>query len=271
MESHGLTISGASSLPSPRPVREIENAWIPLSDGTRLAAPHLAAGGRRAPTRCRPSSSTCPTASATARRERDALTHPYLAGHGYACVRVDIRGSRRFRRRAVRRVQPAGAGRRARGHRLAGGPALVQRRGRHDRHLLGRLQRAAGRGAPAAGAEGDRHAVLDRRPLSPTTSTTWAAPAQRQASAGRAIFFADMAHPPDPALVGERWRDDVAGAAARTLPLFLEHWLRAPAPRRLLEARLGLRGLCARSSARSMRSAAGPTATPTRSRACSSI
>ena len=25
--------------------------------------------------------------------ERDALTHPYVAGHGYACVRVDMRGS----------------------------------------------------------------------------------------------------------------------------------------------------------------------------------
>lgn len=25
--------------------------------------------------------------------ERDSLTHPYLAGHGYACVRVDIRGN----------------------------------------------------------------------------------------------------------------------------------------------------------------------------------
>ncbi|MCP4819876.1 MAG: CocE/NonD family hydrolase [Shimia sp.] len=25
--------------------------------------------------------------------ERDALTHPYLAGHGYACVRVDVRGT----------------------------------------------------------------------------------------------------------------------------------------------------------------------------------
>jgi hypothetical protein len=25
--------------------------------------------------------------------ERDALTHPYFAGHGYACIRVDIRGS----------------------------------------------------------------------------------------------------------------------------------------------------------------------------------
>src|SRR5262249_60840528 len=25
--------------------------------------------------------------------ERDALTHPYVAGHGYASVRVDLRGS----------------------------------------------------------------------------------------------------------------------------------------------------------------------------------
>ena len=32
------------------------------------------------------------------------------------------------------------------------GAALVQRRGRHDRHLLGRVQRPAGRGAPAAGS-----------------------------------------------------------------------------------------------------------------------
>ena len=24
---------------------------------------------------------------------RDSLTHPYLAGHGYACIRVDMRGN----------------------------------------------------------------------------------------------------------------------------------------------------------------------------------
>ena len=24
---------------------------------------------------------------------RDSMTHPYFAGHGYACVRVDLRGS----------------------------------------------------------------------------------------------------------------------------------------------------------------------------------
>jgi uncharacterized protein len=37
---------------------------------------------------------TSPTASATARLPRDAeLMHPYFAGHGYACLRVDMRGN----------------------------------------------------------------------------------------------------------------------------------------------------------------------------------
>ena len=26
-------------------------------------------------------------------RHRDSIMHPYIAGHGYACLRVDIRGS----------------------------------------------------------------------------------------------------------------------------------------------------------------------------------
>ncbi len=76
----------------PHVVREIENEWIELADGCRLAArmwlpdvsddtpvpaileylPYRKRGGTDA---------------------RDALTHPYLCGHGYACVRVDMRGN----------------------------------------------------------------------------------------------------------------------------------------------------------------------------------
>ena len=82
------------------------------------------------------------------------------------------------------------------------------------------------------------------------------------------FFFADMCHPPDPALVGDRWRamwlDRLENAAAVPRDLAA-----APAARRLLAARLGVRGLSARSSVRSTRSAAGPTATPTPFRACS--
>ncbi|MDZ4736194.1 MAG: CocE/NonD family hydrolase [Rhodospirillaceae bacterium] len=76
----------------PRRVREIENEWITLKDGTRLAAriwlPEDAAKNpvpailEYLPYRKRDGTS-----------ERDELTHPYFAGHGYACVRVDMRGS----------------------------------------------------------------------------------------------------------------------------------------------------------------------------------
>ncbi len=75
-----------------RTVREIENAWIPLKDGTRLAAriwlPDDAEKGpvpgilEYVPYRKRDGTA-----------QRDALVHPHFAAHGFASVRVDIRGS----------------------------------------------------------------------------------------------------------------------------------------------------------------------------------
>ena len=86
-------------------------------------------------------------------RARDEPMHRYFAGHGYAALRVDLRGSGDSDGRAARRVPAAGAGRRRRACiAWIARAALVQRRRRHDGHVLGRLQRAAGRGAPAAGA-----------------------------------------------------------------------------------------------------------------------
>ncbi len=72
------------------PVEVIENIFVPLPDGTRLAAKLWRPKGagpvpaileylpyrKRDGTRC-----------------RDQGMHAYLAGHGYACVRLDIRGS----------------------------------------------------------------------------------------------------------------------------------------------------------------------------------
>lgn len=76
----------------PNVVAETENAWITLGDGCRLAArmwmPNDAAENpvpailEYLPYRKRDGTAT-----------RDALTHPYFAGHGYACVRVDMRGN----------------------------------------------------------------------------------------------------------------------------------------------------------------------------------
>ena len=95
-----------------RPVREIENLFIELADGCRLAARIWLPEDAEAdpvpaileylPYRKRDGTS-----------QRDALTHPYFAGHGYACLRVDMRGNGEFGRADARRVYQAGAGRRA--------------------------------------------------------------------------------------------------------------------------------------------------------------
>ncbi len=76
----------------PRPVRIIENVWIPLPDGTRLAArlwlPHDALA---APVPAL--LEYLPYRKRDFMRSRDGLMHYYLAGHGYASIRVDIRGA----------------------------------------------------------------------------------------------------------------------------------------------------------------------------------
>ena len=76
----------------PHPIREIEHTWIPLPDGVRLAARvWLPVDAEEQPVPAileyipyRKNDDTAP---------RDALMHPYFAGHGYAAVRVDLRGS----------------------------------------------------------------------------------------------------------------------------------------------------------------------------------
>jgi putative CocE/NonD family hydrolase len=75
-----------------RKVREIENVFIPLKDGPKLAARiWLPADAEKNPVPAileylpyRKRDGTAP---------RDALTHPWFAAHGYAGVRVDIRGT----------------------------------------------------------------------------------------------------------------------------------------------------------------------------------
>ncbi|HEV7652054.1 MAG TPA: CocE/NonD family hydrolase [Actinophytocola sp.] len=76
----------------PYEIKETEHQWISLPDGCRLAARIW-----------RPLSSDAEPVPAVLeyipyrKRDltsvRDSIAHPYLAGHGFACVRVDIRGS----------------------------------------------------------------------------------------------------------------------------------------------------------------------------------
>ena len=76
----------------PRQVEELENVWIPMSDGTRLAARiwrPVDADTDPVPAILE----HLPYRKSDGTTARDHLTHPYLAGHGYACIRVDMRGN----------------------------------------------------------------------------------------------------------------------------------------------------------------------------------
>src|SRR5437762_664520 len=76
----------------PRTVRVIEHTLIPLKDGTMLAARiWLPPDAEQNPVPA--ILEYLPYRKRDGTYERDALTYPYLAGHGYAGVRVDIRGS----------------------------------------------------------------------------------------------------------------------------------------------------------------------------------
>ncbi len=76
----------------PHAVREIENLWIPLPDGVRLAARlWLPVDAEQRPVPAILEYLPYRKNDGTARR--DALRHPYFAGHGYAAIRVDMRGS----------------------------------------------------------------------------------------------------------------------------------------------------------------------------------
>jgi putative CocE/NonD family hydrolase len=75
-----------------RAVRTIEHIWVPMPDGTRLAARVWLPEDARA----RPVPAILeyiPYRRRDSTRVRDDAMHGYFAGHGYACVRVDIRGS----------------------------------------------------------------------------------------------------------------------------------------------------------------------------------
>ncbi|MEM8776946.1 MAG: CocE/NonD family hydrolase [Pseudomonadota bacterium] len=74
----------------PFKIEKHDPVWIEMPDGVRLSASVW-----------RPLDETpvpailefLPYRRSDGTAERDALTHPYFSGHGYACIRVDMRGS----------------------------------------------------------------------------------------------------------------------------------------------------------------------------------
>ncbi|HKJ08351.1 MAG TPA: CocE/NonD family hydrolase, partial [Gammaproteobacteria bacterium] len=76
----------------PRKVRVVENVWIPMSDGCRLAARiWLPEDAEQRPVPA--VLEYMPYRKRDFTRLRDEPLHYYFAGHGYASIRLDLRGS----------------------------------------------------------------------------------------------------------------------------------------------------------------------------------
>lgn len=76
----------------PHKVKTIENVWIPMPDGIRLAARlWLPEDAEQEPVPA--ILEYIPYRKRDSVRSRDEQIYPYFAGHGYACIRVDLRGS----------------------------------------------------------------------------------------------------------------------------------------------------------------------------------
>jgi len=207
----------------PRKIREIENTFIPLKDGTRLAARiWLPEDAENNPVPAileylpyRKRDGTC---------DRDALTHPYFAGHGYAAVRVDIRGTGE-----------------------SDGILLDEYLKQEQDDCLEVFQWLARQpwctgacgmiGISWGGFNGLQ--VAARRPPELKAVISLCSTDDRYADdihamggcmlvdnvAWASAMFALQSHPPDPALVGERWRD-MWLQRLENEPLLIDNWLK---------------------------------------------
>jgi putative CocE/NonD family hydrolase len=209
----------------PRAVRVIEHTSIPLQDGTMLAARiWLPEDAEQNPVPA--ILEYLPYRKRDGTYERDSLSHPYLAGHGYAGVRVDIRGSgesdgllsdeyaQQEQDDALEIIawlaaQPWCSG--------AVGMMGISWGGFNGLQVAARRPPAL-KAIVTICSTDDRYAddVHYMGGAKLTAGFGWAA-----------FFFGAMCHPPDPALVGDRWRAMWLDRL-ENLPLFLEIWTRHP-------------------------------------------
>jgi uncharacterized protein len=207
----------------PRAVRLIDHTLIPLRDGTTLAARiWLPQDAEQHPVPA--ILEYLPYRKRDGTYERDALTHPYLAGHGYAGVRVDLRGCGEsggllFDEYATQEqddgveviawlaAQPWCNG--------AVGMMGISWGGFNGLQVAARRPPAL-KAVVSICSTDDRYAD-DAHYMGGTLLSTagleWAF-----------YFFGLMCLPPDPTLVGERWRA-MWLARLQNIPSFLENWL----------------------------------------------
>jgi putative CocE/NonD family hydrolase len=206
----------------PRSVRIIEHTLIQLKDGTELAARiWLPDDAESSPVPA--ILEYLPYRKRDGTNERDSTTYAYLAGHGYAGVRVDIRGSGE-----------------------SGGLLFDEYTKQEQDDALEVIAWLAAQPwcSGAVGMMGiswggfNALQVAARRPAALKAIVTLCSTDDRyrddvhymggaMLTAGlgwASYFFTAMCHPPDPVLVGDRWRS-MWLQRLENVPLFLETWL----------------------------------------------
>lgn len=206
----------------PCSVREVENLWIPLSDGVRLAArawlPETAA---REPVPA--ILEYLPYRKRDGTRKRDEHVHRYFAGHGYASLRVDLRGSgdsegllldEYLEREQLDGVEVIAWI--ARQPWCAGAVGMMGKSwGGFNALQVAALRPPALRAVIAVACSDDRYAD-DAHYMGGcllNENLTWGS-----------VLFTLNAFPPDPQIVGERWRP-MWLERLRATPLFPALWL----------------------------------------------
>ena len=207
----------------PYAVREDHHVWIPMSDGVRLSARiwrPVASNTKPVPVILE----FIPYRKRDLTAVRDSMHHPYMAGHGYACVRVDLRGTGdsegvltdEYLERELLDAEELLAW-------FADQPWSNGRAGMMGISWGGfNALQVAARRPPSLGAIAALSFTDDRYSddvhymggclLSDNLS--WAS-----------TMFAYTSCPPDPAIVGDQWRD-MWQERLENSGLWLEHWLR---------------------------------------------
>lgn len=207
----------------PQIVEAIEHQWIPMPDGKRLAAriwlPETAAS-RPVPAILE----FIPYRKRDGMALRDSIMHPYFAGHDYAAVRVDLRGSGDsegvLRDEYHRQEQEDGLAVidwLARQPWCSGvvGMIGISWGGFNGLQIAARRPPAL-KAVISVGSTDDRYAddVHYMGGCLLSANFTWAQ-----------TFFSDLARPPDPAVTGEAWRD-MWRERLENAHLFIDTWLR---------------------------------------------
>ena len=199
----------------------VEDHWIPLADGTRLAA---RVWRPVAPTPVPAILEYLPYRLSDWTAPRDAQRHPYYAGHGYASVRVDIRGSGNSDGHQDDEYSPT---------ELADGVAVVE--------WLAAQEWCSGKvgmfGISWGGFNALQVAALAPEALAAIVTVcstddrydndvhyTGGSVLAVDMHAWAATMLAFCSRPPDPAVVGDRWKEQWLDRLEHTEP-FVHTWL----------------------------------------------